>query len=300
MGTGHRDFSDFYKGKFTGANRIPALTSSGTLDLKGKDFFGVIFTDTLTATLPTAPFGVRGILGADDTSVVTIADAGGTIGVLTGTTGESAVEVVSMGGGNWTAITLLPRTAADALGATNLGSMYTTLTTTSYRIGIPVTAWREVSSGAVTNTAGGGGVLSSNTTPTVTPLNAGTDPTQIITWASSNNDVILAVVPLPADVLQTLGSPLVFGCSIKSGGTSNAVGFGVSIFSSGGTALADNATSGTNQTTSFATKTASADTSGGAWPSNFVTVMLTPAAHTTDTMVMKDAWLTVTKVLVAS
>ncbi|MFH2098180.1 MAG: hypothetical protein ABIJ95_01625, partial [Pseudomonadota bacterium] len=79
-------------------------------------------------------------------------------------------------------------------------------------------------------------------------------------------------------------------CRIVSGGTTNAVGFTVdSWFNEGDTKVTD--TSGTNQTATWAEKTATiaaADVPAGA---QTMTVSLTPVAHTTDTLALSAAWL---------
>lgn len=189
-------------------------------------------------------------------------------------------------------------------GSATLQDLYTNATTAQGFIPIRLTDLREVATGAVGNTAAGGGVLSSNTTPTFTPLNGATDATQIVTWASSNNDVLMVTFPIPPDISYAVGSSVGISCVIKSGGTSNAVGFTVDYYFDGvGSAIT--ATSGTNQTTTFATKTAYLDSTGltdtrnGA-PHNTVTILLTPVAHTTDTLVLKSLKFVYPKALLAS
>lgn len=155
-------------------------------------------------------------------------------------------------------------------------------------IPISLTSLREVATMAVGNSAANGGVLASDTTPILQPINGATDGCQELVWAASNNDVVMFQVPLPPDLDDT--ADLILHTRIRSSGTTDAVGFTVtSYFNEGDTAVSD--TSETNQTNTWAEKIttiAAADVPSGA---QTLTVSLTPAAHTTDTMQMSALWL---------
>lgn len=274
MGSPHKHFADAYVAKRAKATKVAAPAAGGTIKLEGVDDAYVVLSATGTYTVDNAPTNSQLTVFVDDTSVITLKDvATNTIAYFTGATNANGVHLRASSTSSWVA-TSLGRSAAATVVA-----------------GIPVTAWREVSSGAVGAITANGGLLASDTTPTVTPVNGATDPTQIITWASSNNDVLLAHVPVPANADLRLGSPATFYCTIKSGGTTNAVGFTVSVFTDQGQELCNAATT-TNQTTAYANKSVAIDLSGGDYSgTNFLTVMVTPAAHTTDTMVLKNAWI---------
>lgn len=155
---------------------------------------------------------------------------------------------------------------------------------------IPLTLmqFREASSMAVGNIAANGGVLASDTTPILGPINGATDGCQQISWAASNNDPIITQIALPPNLDDA--ADLVLHVRTKSAGTTDAVGFTVDTwFNEGDTKVTD--TSETNQTTSWAEKIATigaADVPAGA---QTLTISLTPAAHTTDIMYLSAAWL---------
>jgi len=193
---------------------------------------------------------------------------------------------------------------ADAGGFTStatveaaLQEIYQVLVSAQSFLPISLMNLREVSSMAVGNAAANGGLLASDTTPILKPINGGTDGAQILEWAASNNDPVAVQIPLPPDLDDT--ADLVVHTRIKSGGTTNAVGFTVdSWFDEGDTKVTD--TSETNQTTTWAEKIttiAAADVPSGA---QTLTLSLTPVAHTTDTMSMSSVWLEYKKKLVTS
>jgi hypothetical protein len=164
-------------------------------------------------------------------------------------------------------------------------------------IPVPLTALREVATMAVGNAAANGGVLASDTTPILQPINGATDGCQEIVWAASNNDVVAFSIPLPPDLDDT--ADLVLHTRIVSGGTTDAVGFSVdSWFNEGCTKITD--TSQTNQTATWAEKTttiAAADVPAGA---QTMTIGLTPVAHTTNTLALSAVWLEYKRKLLTS
>lgn len=169
-----------------------------------------------------------------------------------------------------------------------LAEIYQSLISVQGFIPISLTALREVATMAVGNIVANGGVLASDTTPILGPINGATDGCQQVSWAASNNDPVIFQVPLPPDLDDA--ADLVVHTRIKSAGTTDAVGFTVdSWFNEGDTKVVD--TSETNQTTTWAEKIATiaaADVPSGA---QALTVSLTPVAHTTDIMYMSSVWL---------
>jgi hypothetical protein len=155
---------------------------------------------------------------------------------------------------------------------------------------IPVSlmSLREASSMAVGAIAAACGVLGSDTTPILKPINGATDGCQNIEWVESNNDPVIFQVPLPPDLDDE--ADIVVHTRVKSAGTTDAVGFTVdSWFNEGDTKVVD--TSETNQTATWAEKIttiAAADVPAGA---QTLTVSLTPVAHTTDHMYLSAVWL---------
>ena len=149
-------------------------------------------------------------------------------------------------------------------------------------------ALREAATMAVGNIAANGGLLASDTTPILGPVNGATAGAQQVSWAAGNNDAVIFQAPLPPDLDDT--ADLILHTRIKSAGTTDAVGFAVvSYFNETGAAVAD--TSQTNQTATWAEKLttiAAADVPAGA---QTITVELTPVAHTTDIMYLSSVWL---------
>jgi hypothetical protein len=173
-----------------------------------------------------------------------------------------------------------------------LAEIMTGIKTAQGFVPIPLQSFREVSSGVVGNAAANGGVLASDTTPILTSINAATDGCQIIKWAASNNDVIAVSIPLPPDLDDA--AAVVVHCRIVSAGTTDAVGFTVSGWFNEGDTKVD-ATSGTNQTTTWSEVTASFGASDVPAGAQTMTIFLTPVAHTTDYLSMSACWLEYTQ-----
>lgn len=285
-------------------------TTNVVCDLQGMDFPIVYVPSTMNVLLPNMEYGrtVRVVAASGATATVKNASAS-TIGTVA--SGETGFFTATATSGTFTYLIYGTAGAQVTPSSTSLGTVYTSLTTTSYRLGIPMMNWRIASTGAVgtllitdaTPDTGGAGLIASTTAPTLTATNGATDPTPIITWAASVVTPIFTTVPIPADFQTNIAGNLQFGCLIKSGGTTNAVGFNVNIFGETGSDVsAGPSATATNQTTTYADKlTTTVDISGGGLSgSKFCTVVLTPVTHGTDTMVMKDAWLIGTKKLVSS
>ena len=178
-------------------------------------------------------------------------------------------------------------TAATVMAA--LDELYQNAISIQGFINIPLTSLRECSSGAVGNIAANGGILASDTTPVLSPVLASPlDACQEVDWVNSNNDPVLFQTALPPDLDD--GADLVIHSRIRSGGTSNAVGFVcTSYFNEGDTTQSD--TGETNQTNTWAEKIitiGAGDVPSGA---QTLTCILTPAAHTTDHMYLSALWI---------
>jgi hypothetical protein len=169
-----------------------------------------------------------------------------------------------------------------------LQEIYQSLISVQGFIPISLMQLREAATMAVGNIAANGGLLASDTTPILQPINGATDGCQEVVWAASNNDVVIFQIPLPPNLDDT--ADLVLHTRIRSGGTTDAVGFTVeSWFNEGDTKVSD--TTETNQTNTWAEKIATignADVPAGA---QTLTIALTPAAHTTDNMQLSALWL---------
>jgi len=144
---------------------------------------------------------------------------------------------------------------------------------------ISLNDFREATTGDVGAIAANGGILASDTTPTLTGVSTGI--TQRLTWAASNVDQILCQFSLPdnfdgkEDVLVEV--------DVSSGGTSDLSSFGVATAWDGGTSISDTATDPAASTTvhTITARIAAADIPDTA---RRVSMTLIPVAHATDTI----------------
>jgi hypothetical protein len=178
-----------------------------------------------------------------------------------------------------------------------LQEIYQNSVTTQGFIPIPLVTLREVSSLAVGDIAANGGLLASDTTPILAPINGATNGCQTVAWAASNNDVVMFQTALPPDLDDA--ADLIIHTRTKSAGTTNAVGFVcTSWFNEADTVQSD--TGETNQTTGWLEKIITIDAGDVPVGAQTLTVALTPAAHTTDILYLSAIWIEYkTKILTA-
>jgi hypothetical protein len=146
---------------------------------------------------------------------------------------------------------------------------------------------RELTTGAVPNAAGNGGLLASDTTPILNTANGDTDGCLQVTWAASNSDAIGFQIPLPPD---SAGGDVVIRFRAKMGGaTDTPVISADSYFDEGDTKVEDDSAAVTGTTwTEYAITIAAADVPDNA---RTLSVELTPGAHTTDTLALSALWV---------
>ncbi len=164
-------------------------------------------------------------------------------------------------------------------------------------IPIPLTAWREITSNDITNASGNGGVLATDTTPTLETVNGDTDGQLRMLWASSNSDAVATQVPLPPDFDPTQDLVLHIRGQVL-GSDDEAVMSLDSFFNEGDTKVEDDSVAWNNDVSAIADRPitiAAADI-----PSNAATVSLelTPGTHATETLTIYSTWLTYKKKLV--
>lgn len=152
-------------------------------------------------------------------------------------------------------------------------------------IPLPLHGFRECdSSGDVGNVEAIGGVLASNTTPVM--RGADSRVSQEISWAASNSDPIVTQVTLPEDFDPT--EDVLLELWVYSGST-DAATISVGTSWNAGATVTDTAT---GQASASVHKTvariAAADIPDDA---AFVTIVLTPAAHTTNALQLCGARL---------
>jgi hypothetical protein len=156
-------------------------------------------------------------------------------------------------------------------------------------------SFREVNAtGDVSNIAGNGGILASDTTPV---LDADANNSHEITWATGNADPIGTSFALPADFDDTLDAVLELDVS---SGAADAATMDVRTSWNGGAEVTDSASdAATKSATPHAIKAtiATADIPAG---SKRVTIRLTPPAHATNTITLYSARLNYFKKVVSS
>lgn len=185
---------------------------------------------------------------------------------------EDAVNIAISDAGTFT-------TATEVEGA--LQELYQNALTTLGAVEINLNSWREVSSaGAVDDTAAGGGVLSSDTTP-VLGAEATTESMAII-WEAGNSDIIQTSFSLPSDFDDTANATLdlwVLTDNTGGGGT-DAASFSVLTSWNNAAQVTDSATDGSPATTvhKITATIAAADIPA----SGFVNIQLVPATHASD------------------
>lgn len=164
---------------------------------------------------------------------------------------------------------------------------------------ISLYSFREVTAGGdVSNIAGNGGLLASDTTPI---LRGDAAESQEIAWAAGNADVIACQLTLPADFDDTADATLdlwVYTDNAGGGGI-DAATVGVETSWNGGAVVSDTATDGTPAITAHkVTATiAAADIPADA---AYVTIELTPAAHASDPVQLVAARLNYKRKLLTS
>lgn len=154
-------------------------------------------------------------------------------------------------------------------------------------ISLPLTDARELSGGAFINAAGNGGILASDTTPTLTFNNGGVRAT----WAATNVDAICWSIMPPVDMDGT--KPAVVHVLASMSDTNDTPVLGVAVVEGmSNTDIGGNTTavSGTTPTDKTVTIDAADFTGDNQW-----TVTITPAAHGTDALRIDSVWLTYTR-----
>ena len=145
----------------------------------------------------------------------------------------------------------------------------------------PLSSFRKMSSMGVPNLAAHGGVLASDSTPALEPINGATNGCQRIKWIAGNTNQIGVTIPLDPDLSREFDIKIYF--RIASSGITNAVGFTIAAwFGSSDTALSF--TSTTNQTTSYLDVEISIPSSDIERDSRTLSLGLTPVTHATDAL----------------
>jgi len=207
--------------------------------------------------------------------------------MATVTSGSTAtIEIAKPDAGAWVGSVA---TGDIATGAVTAVKLATTLKTGF--VPVPLTSVREVFTNAITNIAGNGGVLASDTTPIFQFTNGDTDSALRIHWAASNSDPIIFQVPLPPD-LDEAAAVEVHLRAAMAGATDTPVIDADSYFNEGDTKVEDASAALSASVAELTISIAAADVPAGA---QTFTCELTPGAHTTDALYVYAIWVEYTR-----
>lgn len=204
-----------------------------------------------------------------------------------GSGSTATINVMHLPAGAWNGTV---NTGDIAAGAVTAAKLSTTLKTGF--VPVPLTGIREVTSNNLGNIAANGGLLATDTTPILEYTNGDTDSAFRMRWAASNSDPIAFQVPLPPD-LDEAAAVEVHLRAAMGGATDTPVIDADSYFNEGDTQVADASAAITGTTyAEYIITIAAADVPAGA---QTFTCELTPAAHTTDTLLVTAVWVEFTR-----
>jgi hypothetical protein len=260
---------DLYMQHHTANTKVADPGSGGAVKLCNITGGVLTITSTGARKLPDSPVGTRLTViasGAD----VTLQNSAGT-------------HVVTIGSGR----------CADLIANSSTGWQVSNYSTAGF-LPLPLDGWREVTSNDITNAAGNGGVLATDTTPTLEYVNGDTDSQIRVLWATSNSDPIARQIPLPSDLDRTQDIQIIF-YAIASGDTDTITFDADSFFDTGDTKVEDASNEAETTATVCVITIAAADVPDDAYT---LSVELTPVAHTNDTVAIYSSYLSYTKKVV--
>lgn len=161
-------------------------------------------------------------------------------------------------------------------------------------IPLPLQSWRLVVSNEVPVIAvasGNGGTLASDTAPKLIRISTSTDKKLSLSWAASSSIEIFNEFQYPPDLDDA--QPVVIHMRAKSGGATDTPVLTVGYFEGIGDTNAGSASAAISASVVDKTVVIAAS-DVGAYP-NSASVTITPGAHTTDTVVITETWVTYTK-----
>jgi hypothetical protein len=157
-------------------------------------------------------------------------------------------------------------------------------------IPVPLTTLREVFSNNMTNIAGNGGVMASDTTPIFEYTNGDTDSTLRLRWAATNVDAVAFQLPLPPDL--DFSAPLYVKLIAAMGGATDIPILTLdSFFGVGDTKIVDTSSAVTGTTAAVYTITVAAADLESNVRKQTASFEITPAAHGTDTLLLYAVWV---------
>lgn len=166
------------------------------------------------------------------------------------------------------------------------------LTSPGY-IPLDITSLREIAANDVQNLAAHGGILATDSVPTLTRVNGATDKALVVTWAATNVDEVqFPPVTMPPDL--DASSDLTVHLLAKMSGATDTPTVDVQVFDGIGDTEMGGATAALSDSLAELTVTVSAANVSG-HPTGFLNIALVPGTHGTDALELYGAWIEYTK-----
>ena len=267
----HNDTANDYALFESGAQSPVIPVSGGTFNLAGRD--RCVFTvGAGTYKLPNGtPKGVSAMIFA--TGAVVLTNAAGT-------------HVVSIASGK--SATLISSSSTSWI----VGGGFRT----AGLIDLPLTSWREVVSNDIAalgtaGTTGSGGVLATDTTPTLETVNGDTDSQLRVLWAAGNAHALMNQLTIPPDLDVT--QPIVLTMRGAMAASADTPAMDVDAFFDEGDTKVETSTFG--WTATIANRTATISASDIPSSPTTLSIEITPGTHATDAMTMYASYITYTR-----
>lgn len=262
--------NDLYMQFFTKNAGVEDPGSGGTVKLCSKSHGTLTITSTGARKLPDEQLGTRLTVYASGADA-TLQNSAGTH-IVTIASG-SFCDVVSLGSTTWKVANFNTQGYAE----------------------VPLATLREVTSDDITNAAGNGGLLATDSTPTLEYVNGDTDSQLRVLWASSNSDPVAFAFTLPPDLDRSQDITVNVVGNMADGSTDTPVISLDTFFGDADTKVEDDTTAFGASTATETATIAAADIPSTAAA---MCVEMTPGAHTTDSLVVNSIYLTYTKKVV--
>jgi len=161
-------------------------------------------------------------------------------------------------------------------------------------IPLDITSLREISSNDIQNLAAHGGLLASDSDPSLARVNAATDKALRVIWDTSNDtdEVQFPPVPKPPDL--NAGANVVVHLLMAMAGATDTPTVDVQVFDGPGDTEMGGATAAVTGTAIVEYTVTIAAANIAAYP-GFLNIALVPAAHENDALYLYGAWLTYQK-----
>ena len=162
-------------------------------------------------------------------------------------------------------------------------------------IPLDITALREIATNDIQALAAHGGLLASDSDPSLARVNGATDKALRVIWdgAADTDEVAFPPVPMPPDLDET--AAVTIHLLMAMAGATDTPTVDVQVFDAVGDTEMGGATAAVTGTdvAEYTVTVAAANVSGN--PTGFLNIALVPAAHTTDSLYLYAAWIEYTR-----